>query len=181
MERNNNRFASKHLMCKKMREALSTFPAFGAISRRFSLQKHSHNPKTVTHDSNNYPPPSSPPVIRTVHIQAKPQDSSSSSSTETVPINIDYTIPAPIISTAEKKDMNSLFDDYIKNTRFKITSVPNVAGKGQGDTLVDDKDVSYYKDHHGGTKKDNNQSESFSNFIHRSRRKIRTTSVIRRE
>ncbi|KAI9119275.1 hypothetical protein K1719_009950 [Acacia pycnantha] len=148
-----------------MREALATFPSLGSISKRFSQLRQ--NSKTVAVDSNS--PPSSP-VIRTVPIQTpKPHHHQDTSSSEAIPINFIYKIPEIV----EKKDMNSLFDDYIRRARNKITTASNT-GKGLGGTaLADDKDH--------GTKKEDNQKEHFSNFIHRSQRKLRTTSGVKRE
>ncbi|KAI4349558.1 hypothetical protein L6164_010135 [Bauhinia variegata] len=175
MEKNHS---SNPSMCKKIRAAIATSPAFRAFYR---VSSHHHRQESR-------PSWDSPPAPQTK--SSLPQNPRgnyySTEGAGMIPIKYDYsTTTAAKVGAAKPpakaspleaqngdgKNFESVFTDYLERNKQKIRTVSN-AGMGQSIKPAPEED-------YGAEKKDShNHKDHFTAFIERAKKKIRTTSNV---
>ncbi|MED6130480.1 hypothetical protein PIB30_000979 [Stylosanthes scabra] len=191
MEKNNTiNTKSSTTICSKIREVLSSYPAFRAIHHRLNnKQKH--------HQHNNHRSSASNSITITKHANNKViMNKERGEQGAVIPINYDYSSgkkptssstnnnnkgTMKIIQQQQKKqetiDLNGAFKEFIDRVRNGMNEAENNsnynnAAGGGGSALL--------SHHHEGNnnKMENQKDHHFSEFIQSSRKKLRTTSNI---
>ncbi|KAG4981853.1 hypothetical protein JHK87_026602 [Glycine soja] len=190
MDKNNSNNSSSSSVCTKIRQALTSNPAFRAVQRITSFNQQEPTNKPFTKG------PNSQSSITNIIIQNKPHHPHHKAHTEgsgsgSIPIKFDNGNYSAVSSTVangkqhvpmqqgkqpegnnkKKMDINDHFKDFIQNTREKMMrSVTNIGWTHQSNHAA--------APEHGEAQ---NKNEShFSEFIQRARKKLRTTTTVRK-